>query len=405
VRGAIARHAGQGSLAVVALTAVIGASAFAGASGPVAAASAASTSASAPVPATATVAARPPGPAPLPAWTVVARVPIPGAVRWDYVNVDPGSHRLYIGHATQVEIVDTRTDTVVGQLADTHGVHGAAVAPDLGRAFSSDGADGQVGVYDLASGARLASVRAGTNPDAIVYEPVSKRVVALNGRSFDATVIDAKRAEVVAASVPVGGKPEYAVVDGRGLVYFNVEDQHEIVVFDAAAARVKSRYSIAPCEEPSGLAIDPAGRLWSGCGNEMMVVSDPATGRVLGHAPIGEGVDGVVWFEGRGYAANGRDGTVSVVAETAPGRFETVATVPTALGARTIAVDPVLRKLYLPTATYAVPPATPSSRPRMGTPSTRPVPTAGTFHVLVLGDGNMASAAAAAGSSASSPAR
>lgn len=277
-------------------------------------------------------------------------IPIPGPTRWDYLSVDSAAHRLYLAHGEQTELVDTRTDRLVGQLAQTRGVHGIALANGLGRVFSSDGSSGEIGVYE--NGRRTASIKAGANPDAIVFEPLSQRVVAFNGRSRDLTVADARTLAVVAAALPVGGKPEFAVLVGRGQIAFNVEDTAEIAVLDAATARIVKRYSIAPCDSPTGLDADSQGRLYSVCGNRLMVISDPATGRVLGQAAIGAGADGVVLMDGRAYSANGRDGTVSVVAETAPGRFETVATLPTAPGARTIAADLLLHKLYLPTADF-----------------------------------------------------
>lgn len=311
---------------------------------------------------------------------VVGTVALPGPVRWDYVGVDPGSHRLFVAHRDRVDVVDTRDDRPVLQLAPTPGVHGAVAAPDLGRVFTSNGADGTVGVFDARTGRPLKVVKAGRNPDAIVYEPATRRVFAFNGGSADITVIDAETLAVVAASVPAGGSPEFAVVDGRGRVYFNVEDRSELAVLDARRLVVERSYPLAPCVEPSGLAIDPAGRLYSVCRNAVMVVSDPVAGRVVGQAAIGRGADGVAWLDGRAYSANGRDGTVSVVAESPGGGFETTATVPTARGARTIAADPVGHRLFTPTADFEPPASSPA------VPPGRPVAVAGTFRVLVLKD-------------------
>ena len=224
------------------------------------------------------------------------------------------------------------------------------------------------------------TLKAGKNPDAIVYEPVTHRIFAFNGDSSDVTAIDAQSLKVLAASIAAPGAPEFAAVDGHGRVYFNIEDRSELAVLDARTLKIERHYSLAPCEEPSGLAIDPKGRLYSVCRNGLMIVSDPSQGRVVGQAPIGHGPDGVAWLDGKAYSANGRDGTISVVSETSEGRFETMATVPTAQGARTIAAEPEEHLLFTPTADFK--PQTASGAAK----SSRPEAIAGTFRVLVLKD-------------------
>ncbi len=309
---------------------------------------------------------------------VDSSIPLGDPTRWDYVSVDPAASRLYVAHRERVDVIDTRTRQPLLQLAPTAGVHGAAPAPDLGRVFTSNGAEGTVGVFDAASGKPLQAVKAGKNPDAIVYEPRTRRVFAFNGKSADITVIDAASLKVL-ATIPAPGDPEFAVVDGQGRVFFNIEDKGEVGVIDAASLKLERHYAIAPCEEPSGLAIDPKGRLYSVCRNGVMVVSDPLQGKVLGQAPIGQGPDGVAWMDGRAFSANGRDGTVSVVAETSPGHFETVATVATARGARTIAADPAQHALFTPTADFK---PLPASAPKDARPEAVP----GTTRVLVVRD-------------------
>ena len=311
---------------------------------------------------------------------IVSTIPLTDPVRWDYVSVDPATDRLYVAHRERVDVIDARTGKPLLQLAPTPGVHGAAVAPDLGRVFTSNGADGTVGVFDASTGKLLRTVEAGQNPDAIVYEPTTHRVFSINGRSSDVTAIDAQSLKVLAASIAAPGKPEYAVTDGHGRVYFNVEDKNELAVLDAATLKIERHYSLSPCDEPSGLAIDPRGRLYSVCGNGLMVVSDPVSGHVIGQAPIGRGPDGVAWMDGKAYSANGRDGTISIVAETTEGHFETVATVPTAKGARTIASDPSLHLLFTPTADFRASAASGADK------GARPEAIANTFRVLVLKD-------------------
>jgi len=182
---------------------------------------------------------------------------------------------------------------------------------------------------------------------------VTHRVFTFNGRSSDATAIDAKTGNVITASIPVGGKPEFSQVDGKGHVYANIEDKNEIIEIDAKNALVAKRYSIAPCDSPSGLAIDPKkGLLYSVCENKTMIISDPSAGKVVGTAPIGPGTDGVAFDDGYAFSANGGDGTITMVGETGPGKFEPVATIQTQRGARTIASDQKAHKLYLPAAEY-----------------------------------------------------
>src|SRR6202167_3315078 len=222
-----------------------------------------------------------------PTYKIVSKIKIGGAGNWDYVYVDSANHRLYVSHGTQTEVIDTTTDKLVGTIPDTNGVHGIAIAGDLGKGFTSDGRDNDVTVFDIKTLKVLSKVKTGQNPDSIIYEPVTHRVFTLNGRSSDATAIDAKTGEVIAASIPVGGKPEFAQVDGKGHIYDNIEDKAEIIEVDAKTAMVTKRYSIAPCQSPTGLTISPAGLLFSVCGNKMMVVSDPAKGKVLAMPAIG----------------------------------------------------------------------------------------------------------------------
>ena len=191
-----------------------------------------------------------------------------------------------------------QADKLIATITETNGVHGIAIADDLGKGFISDGRDNDVTVFDLKTNQRTSRVKTGQNPDAIIYEPVTHRVFTFNGRSADSTIIDAKTGNVITASLPVGGKPEFAQVDGKGHVFANIEDKNEIIVIDAKDGVVSKRYSIAPCDGPSGLAIDPKARLYSVCGNKMMIVSDPMAGKVLATPAIGGGTDGVAFDSG-----------------------------------------------------------------------------------------------------------
>ena len=314
-----------------------------------------------------------------PAYKVVDKIKIGGGTRWDYAYLDSANHRLYVAHGTQTEVVDTSTDKLVGTISGTTGVHGIAVAQDLGRGFTSDGGDNDVTVFDLKTLKVLSKVKTGQNPDSIIFEPVTRRVFTFNGRSGDSTAIDAKSGDVITASIPLGGKPEFAQVDGKGHVYANLEDKNEIIELDAKNALVAKRYSIAPCDSPSGLAIDPKGRLYSVCENKLMVISDPAAGKVLATVPIGGGTDGDAFDDGYAFSANGSDGTITMVGETSPGKFEAVATIPTQRGARTVAADQRAHKLYLPAAEYG-PPA-----PAKDGKKSRPQVLPDSFQIIVVG--------------------
>jgi DNA-binding beta-propeller fold protein YncE len=301
----------------------------------------------------------------------VDRIHVGGAARWDYLTIDSAAHRLYVSHATQTEVIDTGTDKVVGTIADTEGVHGIAIARDLGLGFISDGKADKVTVFELDTLKTRMTIPVGGNPDAILYDPASHRVMTFNGKSRDVTLIDADKGTVV-GTVPAGGKPEFAQLGDAGQVWFNVEDTNEMAVLDPAAAKIVHRVSLAPCDSPSGLAVDDQHRLYAVCENKQMVIVAP-DGKVLARTPIGAGADGVAWLDGAAWSANGRDGTLSVVREMKPGHFSTTATLPTAAGARTIAADPATHRLYLPTAELQ--PAAPGVR-RTGVPES--------FYILVL---------------------
>lgn len=286
---------------------------------------------------------------------------------WDYPVADGESHRLFLSHATQVEVLDLKSGHKIGVIEKTEGVHGIAIAHDLGRGFISNGRAGTVTVFDLATLKPIATWTAtGENPDAILYDKVSGRLFTFNGRGKNATVFDAKSGAVV-ATMPLGGKPEFAVSRGDGTVFVNIEDTSELAELDAKKAVVVRRWPLAPCESPSGLAYEHSHeRLFSVCENKVMVISDARAGNVITSAPIGAGTDGVVFDEAKhcAFSANGADGTITVVREVSPGKYEAVQTVATARGARTITLDESTHRLYTPTAKFGPPPEPSAERPR-----------------------------------------
>ena len=283
-----------------------------------------------------------------PGYHEVARIQIGGEGGWDYITVDPDAGRLYVSHATKAVVVDLKDNKVIGDIPDTAGIHGIAIARDLNRGFTSNGRANNVTVFDLTTLKPLTTIATGQNPDAILYEPGSKRVFTFNGRSHDATVIDAPNGRVV-KTIPLGGKPEFSASDDHGKVYVNIEDTAEIAVIDVQSLNVAKRYKLTGCEEPSGLALDRAKqRLFSVCGNKVMVISDPEAGKVVSTVPTGAGTDGAAFDPGIGlaFASNG-EGTLTVVSEVG-GKYQAVENVKTEKGARTITLDPKTHRLYLP---------------------------------------------------------
>ncbi len=313
-------------------------------------------------------------------YQVVKEIKLGGEGGWDYLTMDSAARRLYVSHATKVVVVDTDSGKAVGEIPDTAGVHGIATAPDLNRGFTSNGRANTVSIFDLKTLQVTGQVKTGQNPDAIQYEAVSGRVFTFNGRSKDATAFDAKTGNVE-GTIPLGGKPEFSAADGKGRIYVNIEDTNEIAEIDAKALKVTKRYSLAPCDEPSGLAMDvQKRRIFSVCGNKMMVVSDPDTGKVVATPPIGQGADGAGFDPGRGlaFSSNG-EGTLTVVQEV-DGKWTVVENAKTQKGARTMAVDLKTHQLYLPTAEMGATPAATAQAPRP-----RPALVPDTFKVLVVG--------------------
>jgi len=279
-----------------------------------------------------------------------------------------------------VQLFDLSQKKIVGTIPDTPGVHGVAWASALGRGFTSNGKENTVTMFDLKTHRVLGRIPVGgQNPDAIVFDPVSAKVFTFNGKSKDATVIDAESAKVI-GHIPLGGKPEFAVADGRGMLYDNLEDRSQLIAIDTSQWTVKKRWPVAPCEEPSSLAIDREHRrLFVGCENRQMVVVDADGGRVIAALPIGAHVDATVFDAGRGLIFNaGGDGTLTVIREDGPDRYHEVETVLTQKGARTLALDSQTHRLYLVTAEFGPPP--PAAQE--GHPRPRIVP--GTFTLLTV---------------------
>jgi DNA-binding beta-propeller fold protein YncE len=301
---------------------------------------------------------------------------------WDYLTYDHAGKRLFISRSTRVQVVDPAQGTVIAEIPNTPGVHGIALAQDLGKGFTSNGGENSVTVFDLKTLKETARIKTegGVGPDAILYDPASKRVFTFNGRSKNATVIDAEKGTLV-GNIPLDGKPEFAASDGKGKVYVNIEDKSELTEIDSKTANVTNTWPLTGCEEPSGLAMDQKHRrLFSGCHNKVMAVTNADTGKVIATVPIGQGVDANGFDPGTdlAFSSNG-DGTLTVVHEDAPDKFTVAQNADTQRGARTMALDTNNHDVYLVTAEIEEkPPAEGQTRPQR---SMKP----GSFTLLVMG--------------------
>jgi DNA-binding beta-propeller fold protein YncE len=285
-------------------------------------------------------------------YKVLKTIQIGGEGGWDYLTMDPDTHRLFIARSNRVQVVDVEKGKLVGEILKTPGVHGVALAHKHKKGFISAGGESAVVIFDIETLAETGRVKVGMRPDAIMYDPATDRVFTMNAASKDATAIDAATGTVV-GTVALGGKPEFAVSDEKGMVYVNIEDKSEVVAFDAKELSVKNRWPVDPGKEPAGLAMDRAKRrLFSTCHNQKMVVLDADSGKVVGTPEIGKGTDAAAFDPDTGLAfSSNRDGTLTVVEEKA-GEYRVAANVKTQPGAKTMTLDPKTHMIYLVTARF-----------------------------------------------------
>jgi YVTN family beta-propeller protein len=312
---------------------------------------------------------------------IVDRWKVGGEGGWDALTADSAAHRLYLTHGIRVEVLDTQTGKLVGSIVGLHGTHQVAL-DDAGKfGYISDGGGNAVVVFDRATLATVATIPAGTNPDAIVFEPATQTVWSFNGRSKNVTVIDAAKRTVI-ATIALPGKPEFAAVDGKGAIFDNIEDKNEVVRLDAKTNKLTAEWPLTGCESPTGLAFDLAnGRLFSACDGKKMAVTDAKTGKQLATAAIGEGPDGADWDAAHklAFSSNGASGTLTVVDASASG-YPAIEDLPTQRGARTITYDSAADRIYLVTAEFG-----PRPEPTADNPRPRPAVIPGSFTVLVVG--------------------
>lgn len=315
-------------------------------------------------------------------YRVMATHQLGGDGGWDYLALDTAGNRLFIARSDRVMVVDPDKGTVLGEIAGLHRAHGIAFSYATGHGFATSGADSTVTMFDLATLKVLGHTMVDVDDDGILYDPASTHIFTMNGDANTASVLDAATGKRL-GTIPLGGKPEFGVSDGAGKVYVNLEDRGAIVELDSKGMKVIRRWSIAPCESPTGLAIDVAHeRLFSVCRNEIMAVSDAAAGKLVATVPIGSGVDAARFDPATGdaFASNG-EGSLTVVHESSPDAFQVVQTVPTMSGARTMELDPRNHRVYTVGAKYGKAPAQATET----NPRRRPPMIPGSFTLVVLG--------------------
>jgi DNA-binding beta-propeller fold protein YncE len=315
---------------------------------------------------------------------LIKKMTVGGDGGWDYLTVDSEARRIYLSRGTHVVVVDEDNGTVVGDIPDTKGVHGIALAKDLGKGYTSNGQANTVTVFDIATLKTLSTIKVtGENPDSVLYDAANKRVWTFNGKTANATAIDASSGEVV-GTVKLSGKPETPVLDGKGSIFLNIEDKNSLVEIDAKTMTIKHEYPLAGCEAPSGIAMDTAHRrVFSGCSDsKKLAVTDADTGKVVAAPEIGEDTDASGFDPGTGLAfASCREGVLSIIHEDSPNKYTNVANVKTEFGARTMAIDLKTHHVFVVTADFKPAPA-----PTADNPHPRPPTVPGTFRVLEYGE-------------------
>ncbi len=314
--------------------------------------------------------------------TLIKKTVIGGTGGWDYVFISTEDRHLYLSHGNQVEVVNADTHEMIGVIPDTKGVHGIAAIPSLGKGYITNGKADNVTVFDIKTLKVTSLIPAGTNPDALLYDQFSKRVFIFNNDSKNVTVIDAKM-DTVITTIDLGGNPEAGVSNDKGLIYVNLEDANEIVVFESKTLTVKNRFKLSPGEQPTGIAMDKKShRLFSACrASQLMMILDADNGKIVAQLPIGKGVDGAGFDDVSKliYSSNG-DGTLTVIKEVSRDKFEVLDNIQTEQGARTMTFDSKTKHVFTTTPQFGATPAATTENPRP-----RPAILPGTFMLLEYG--------------------
>jgi DNA-binding beta-propeller fold protein YncE len=301
---------------------------------------------------------------------------------FDYITVDSAARRVYLSHGTEIKVIDADSGALITNITGLKQTHGVALASEFGKGFISDGAQGKAIIFDLQTLKVTGEAKADKDADSIIYDPFSKRVFVMNGDPHSCTVIEAKSGSV-AGNIDLGGGPEFAVADGKGTVYVNLEDKGELVAIDSVSLKIKSRWPLAPAGAPTALAMDvQRHRLFSAGRNpQMLVVLDSDSGKVLQSFPISAGADAAAYEPETGLIfVSTREGMVHVFHEDSPDKFSVAETINTEFGAKTMGLDTKTHNLFLDTADFGPAPAPTADRPHPPRPAIQ-----GTFHVLVYG--------------------
>ena len=306
-----------------------------------------------------------------------------GGEYFDYITFDTAARRVYLSHGTEIKVLDADTNAVVGTISGLKRDHGVALVPELGRGFISDGDAKQVVIFDMKTLKTIGQIKGETDADSILYDAVSKRIFVFNGQPKSCTVIDPAKGEVL-STLPLGGAPEQAVADGKGMIFDNLEDTNEVIAIDSRTLQIKSRWPVAPAGQPVSMAMDRVHRrlFIGGRGPKVLVVMDADSGKIIGQPfPIGARVDTNVFDPNTGLVASSTgDGTIHLIHEDSPDKFSVVETVQTEYGAKTMALDPKTHNLYVDTSDFGAPGAATEKQPN---PPRRATP--GTFRLLIYG--------------------
>jgi len=307
-----------------------------------------------------------------------------GAVReyFDYITVDASERRVYLSHGTEVMVVNADDNSVIGTVPGLKLAHGTLLLKDLGRGFISDGGGDRVVIFDLKSLKTLGEIKAGGNPDCIMYDSASKHIFTFNGRTKDSTVVDPATATVI-ATVPMGGRAEFAAADGNGMIYNNIEDTNEVVALDSRTLKIKARWPLAPAATPTAMAIDVKNRrLFIGGRNKTLAIMNADSGKILQTFPITNGVDTIIYDAESGLLYASTREAIHIFHEDNPDKFTEVETVKTEFGAKTMGLDTRTHRLFVDTADFGPPPPPTPEEPH---PESERVPTPGTFRLLIYG--------------------